>query len=196
MHIIIHVLVVASRPFQLYHSYLHTQSCEYFYMLKFAVFSINTIYAIISIHTHTHIYNNAFYVYTYNRIHTHTHTIYAFTYTHTFNAYTYTHIVTLLIRFMFILILTCIFIRKLIVMLIILMIHIFVPVREWNPRDLLTWVLYIHKHGLAYILYSYTHIFLFLNYVYPDSYSTSTSYADHATIKIIAGAHGIIVISA
>ncbi|KAM0066586.1 hypothetical protein Hdeb2414_s0002g00050731 [Helianthus debilis subsp. tardiflorus] len=74
------------------------------------------------------------------------------------------------------------------------MIHTFVPIRERNPRDSLAWVLYILKHGLAYILYSYTYTFLFLNYVYPDSYSTSTSYADHTMIKIIAGAHGIIVI--
>ena len=106
-------------------------------------------------------------------------------------------ILILLVRFMFILILTCIFILKLILKLIlsfILMIHTFIPVRERNPSDSLTWVPYILKHGLAYILYSYTYTFLFLNYVYPDSYTTSTSYADHATIKIITGAHRIIVI--
>ncbi|KAJ0874387.1 hypothetical protein HanPSC8_Chr11g0463541 [Helianthus annuus] len=75
------------------------------------------------------------------------------------------------------------------------MIHTFIPVRERNPSDLLTWVPYILKHGLAYILHSYTYtflIFIFI-YVYPDSYTSSTSYADHATINIIAGAHGVIV---
>ncbi|KAJ0918582.1 hypothetical protein HanRHA438_Chr05g0219591 [Helianthus annuus] len=103
-------------------------------------------------------------------------------------------ILILLVRFMLILILTCTFVLKLIFMLILpFIIHTFIPVRERNPRDSSTWVPNILKHGLAYILYTYTYTLLFLNYVHPDSYSTSISYADHATIKIIAGAHGIIV---
>ncbi|KAJ0753944.1 hypothetical protein HanPI659440_Chr09g0341501 [Helianthus annuus] len=99
-------------------------------------------------------------------------------------------------RFMFMLIHKCIFILKLMLILsFILMIHTFVPVRERNPRDLLAWVPYIPKHGLAYILHSYTYMFLLFHiYEYPDSYTISTSYADYATINIIAGAHEITVI--
>ncbi|MFS7936357.1 hypothetical protein Hanom_Chr05g00414631 [Helianthus anomalus] len=40
MHIIIHVLVITSRQFQLYHSYLHAQPFEHFYMLNFVTFQL------------------------------------------------------------------------------------------------------------------------------------------------------------
>ncbi|KAF5774728.1 hypothetical protein HanRHA438_Chr17g0815571 [Helianthus annuus] len=46
---------------------------------------------------------------------------------------------------------------------------------------------------LTYDILLRTHSY-FQIHVYLDSYITSTSYVDHATISIIAGAHGIIVI--
>ncbi|KAJ0898930.1 hypothetical protein HanRHA438_Chr08g0362451 [Helianthus annuus] len=45
-----------------------------------------------------------------------------------------------------------------------------------------------------YATFLCTSNFIFRIYVYLNSYATSTSCADHATIGIIAGAHGIVVI--
>ncbi|KAJ0434923.1 hypothetical protein HanIR_Chr17g0887451 [Helianthus annuus] len=67
-------------------------------------------------------------------------------------------------------------------------------VREQNPRDSLTLTLYYLEHKHDYMLQPYLYAILFSEFMNTlNSYATSTSYADHATIGIIAGAHGIIV---
>ncbi|KAJ0948299.1 hypothetical protein HanRHA438_Chr01g0025541 [Helianthus annuus] len=74
----------------------------------------------------------------------------------------------LLTHFMFMLIHTCVFILKLMLILSsLLMIRTFVPIRERNPRDSLTWVPYMLKHKHAYIRHSSTYTFLFSNSCIP-----------------------------
>ena len=101
----------------------------------------------------------------------------------------------ILIRFIFLLILICVLILTFMLILIFKFMHSYLYVSitrgvrsRWSHT-------YLNVNMLIYNILIRTHPY-FQIYVYLDSYTTSTNYADHATINIIAGAHGIIVIGA
>ena len=155
------------------------------FILSFIRFMLYTYFCCTLIYTnfvHTHVIrlcSNCAHIYA------HFNTRYAYTFAHTPG-----------MRFMFML--TCVFKFKLILCsCFLLKIYTFAHVHGRNPKDSFTLVLYYLECEHAYMLHFYTHPILFSKFMYTLIHTQiSTSYADHATIGIIAGAHGIIVISA
>jgi len=155
------------------------------FILSFIRFMLYTYFCCTLIYTnfvHTHVIrlcSNCAHIYA------HFNTRYAYTFAHTPG-----------MRFMFML--TCVFKFKLILCsCFLLKIYTFAHVHGRNPKDSFTLVLYYLEREHAYMLHFYTHTILFSKFMYTLIHTQiSTSYADHATIGIIAGAHGIIVISA
>ncbi|MFS7954336.1 hypothetical protein Hanom_Chr07g00629071 [Helianthus anomalus] len=95
--------------------------------------------------------------------------------------------------YVFILILLLIFIR--ILLFILIFIHSYLYVGLTRGIRLCWSHTYSNLNVLIYYILIRIHSYFQIN-VYLDSYTTSTSYADNATISIITGAHGIIVIDA